>query len=183
MNQRDTLDLEDTFFSAKNADLLKEMSKTALQAERRDALRRVVAVRDDAFLDRLIAMDIGPERAMALRLIPLVFVAWADGTMDEAEREAILRAAKQEGLVSDDMTKRVLRDWLESPPDPRVLQLWKDYVAKIWLRFTPDEQWEMKKNLTKGLDDVANAAGGFLGLGKISTAEQAMLDDLNKVVE
>ena len=183
MERSDSVNLEEAFFARKNVELLEDLRKKANKAERRDALRRVVGIRDDAFLDRLIAMNIGPERAMALRLIPLVFVAWADGTMDDEEREAILRAARQEGLVREDLATRVLKDWLESPPDPSVLTLWKDYVREIWPRFTPDEQWQMRKNLINASQDVASAAGGFLGLAKISAAEQALLDDLQKVVE
>lgn len=182
MGQGETVNLEEAYFEAENARALKELAKKADQAERRDALRRVVAVRDDAFLDRLIAMDIGPERAMALRLIPLIFVAWADGSLDDAEREAILRSARQEGLVSSELTTRVLRNWLESPPEPRLLQLWKDYVGHIWPRFTADEQWAMRNNLINGLQGVAGASGGFLGMGKVSKAEQALLDELKQVV-
>ena len=77
------LDLEEEFFAKKNARLLQEMRKKTEHEEQREALRKVVAVQDDAFLDRLIAMGIVPERAMVLRLIPLIFVAWADGSVDE----------------------------------------------------------------------------------------------------
>ena len=178
----DSVDLEEAFFAKENARLLEEIRRKDKREERREMLRQVVRIQDDAFLDRLIALDIGPERAMALRLIPLVFVAWADGGVDERERDAILRAAQEQGLAADEVARRMLHDWLETRPDPKMLTLWKEYIRRIWNHFTPDEQWQMRQNLLAAAKEVASAAGGLLGLHKISAAEQAVLDDLEKVV-
>ncbi|MDX1389576.1 MAG: hypothetical protein R3344_10330, partial [Acidobacteriota bacterium] len=89
----DAVDLEEAFFAKENARLLRELRKKTEKEEQRERLRRVVSIRDDAFLDKLIELGIGPETVLTLRLIPLVFVAWADGSMDDRERDAILKAA------------------------------------------------------------------------------------------
>ena len=150
--------------------------------ERREMLRRVIRIQDEAFLDRLIQLGIGPETAMALQLIPLVSVAWADGHMDDREREAILSAAREQGLVTEDMARQVLKDWLEQKPDPQLLSLWKDYVGHIWNHFTDDEKLQMRQNLLTTAEEVANAAGGFLGLSKISAAEKEVIEDLQRAL-
>jgi hypothetical protein len=172
------LKLEEEFFSRENTRLLESLRKRSVEEQRRDLLRQVVRIRDEAFLNRLLAMGIGPETALALRLVPLVFVAWADHRVDERERDAVMRAAEQQGLVAEQLAQGLLRDWLTHEPDPRMLTLWKDYVGHIWNRFTPDEQWQMRKNLLESAREVAEAAGGFLGLAKISAAERALLDEL-----
>jgi hypothetical protein len=179
----EAVNLEESFFAKENARLLEKLRAKTDKEERREALRQVVRIQDDAFLDRLIAMGIGPETAMALRLIPLVFVAWADGEMDDREREAILNAAREQGMAAEEMARDVLKNWLEHKPDPKILTLWKDYVRNIWGRFTDDEQLRMRHNLLTAAEDVANSAGGFLGLSKISTAEREVIDDLKKVIE
>ena len=176
------VNLEEAFFAKENVRLLEKLRAKTEKQERREMLRQVVCIKDEAFLDRLIAMGIGPETAMALRLIPLVFVAWADGEMDERERDAILSAAREQGLAAEDMTRQVLKDWLEKKPDTRLLTLWKEYVGHIWSRFTDDEQIQMRRNLLSAAEDVANSAGGFLGLAKISAAEREIIEDLRKVV-
>ena len=99
------VNLEDAFVAEENARLLEEMRAKTEKEERRNMLRQVVRIKDEAFLDRLITMGIGPETAMALRLIPLVFVAWADGEMDDKEREAILNAAREQGLASEEIVR------------------------------------------------------------------------------
>ena len=133
-------------------------------------------------LDGLIAMGIGPERAMVLRLIPLIFVAWADGNVDESERKAILDAATKQGLASEQIARDALGDWLERKPDTKLLEMWKSYIKEIWGRFTPDEQRQMRDNLLASTRSVAEAAGGFLGVATISAAERQVLDDLELVV-
>ncbi len=175
---RGAVDLEEAFFAKENARLLQELREKTEKEERRNLLRQVVRIKDEAFLDRLIALGIGPETAMALRLIPLTFVAWADGEVDPKEREAILNAAREQGVAAEHLAQKLLGDWLEKKPDPRLLKLWKEYIGHIWNRFTDDEQIEMRKNLLSATEDVANAAGGFLGVAKISAAERTVIDDL-----
>jgi hypothetical protein len=176
------LDLEEEFFAKKNARLLEQLRKKTEHEEQREALRKVVAIQDDAFLDRLITMGIVPERAMVLRLIPLIFVAWADGSVDEREREAIIEAATKQGLAAEAIARELLGDWLERKPDDRLLETWKQYIRTIWGRFSDDERVQMRTNLIAATRQVAEAAGGFLGIASISAAEQAMLDELEAVV-
>ncbi len=176
------LDLENAFFAREHTRNLEAMRKKADREQQRELLRNIVKIQDDAFLDRLITMGIGPERAMVLRLIPLIFVAWADGNVDDAERKAILDAATEQGLASEQIARDALGDWLERKPDQELLEMWKSFMSKIWNRFTPDEQLQMRENLLASTRRVAEAAGGFLGLASISAAERKVLDDLEQVV-
>lgn len=176
------VDLEKAFFAEKHARQLERLRKLAEHEGRREALRQVVGIQDDAFLERLIAMDIGPERAMVLRLIPLIFVAWADGSVDERERKAILEAAGQQGLAAEDLAKELLGDWLERKPDPKLLETWKAYIRESWNQFSPAEQVQMRASLLAATREVAEAAGGFLGIASISSAEREVLDDLEKTL-
>lgn len=176
--------LEDEFFAKENARLLEQMRRKTDEGARREALRKVVLIEDEAFLDRLVALGITAESVLALRLIPLIFVAWADGHMDEREREAILKAAKVRGVAAEDAGLTLLKTWLSRRPDPALLGLWKDYVRRLWDRFTREEQWQMRRNFLESAREVAEAAGGFLGLtSKISAHEREVLEELEKVLD
>ena len=88
------------------------------------------------------------------------------------------------GLTANATAHQLLDTWLAKQPDPKVLGMWKSYIRKLWPRFTGDEQWEMRQNLLKATREVAEAAGGFLGLtSKISAEERKVLDELESVVE
>jgi tellurite resistance protein len=179
----DARNLEDEFFAREHAKLLEGLRRKKEREERREALRQVVRIKDEAFLDHLLALGVGPETVLALRLIPLVVVAWADGKMDDAERKAVLRAAEERGVAAESTTRQLLEGWLARKPEPRLLELWKQYVGSIWSSFSDDEQWEMRRYLLDAAQEVAEAAGGFLGLtAKISKEEQAVLDDLKQTL-
>ena len=70
--------LEEAFYTKENARLLEQLR----EKKQRTALREVVQIEDDAFLDRLIELGINSEAVLALKLVPLLAVAWADGILD-----------------------------------------------------------------------------------------------------
>ena len=87
--------LEDAFSAKENARLLEELRAKDRQEERRKELRAVIQVQDDGLIDHLLALGLRPETVLAVTLIPLAMVAWADGSIEPREREAILQAAAQ----------------------------------------------------------------------------------------
>ena len=177
------LDLEDAFFVRENARLLEGMRRKADEKARRQQLSDVVRVKDEAFLDRLMALGITPATVLALQLIPLLFVAWADGRLDEKEREAVLRAARGREGTAEEATIRLIGDWLAHEPEPRLLELWKEYVRQIWGKFTRDEQWRMRENVLKSAREVAEASGGFLRLtARTSAEERKVIEEFERLL-
>jgi len=179
----DAITLEDEFFLKEDARLLEKLRQQARQMERRAVLRQVAPHADDALLDHFIALDIQPETVLAMVLVPLAAVAWADGQIDQREREAVLKAAAERGITEGTPAYGMLMSWLNQPPSSRLMDAWKRYVAGMWSKFDPAEKKAMHDRLVSMARDVAKAAGGFLGLGsKISAPEQAVLDEMEKVL-
>ena len=179
----DARNLEDAFFARQNAKLLERLREMARHKERREALRQVVPSADDALLDHLIAIDLEPATILALVLVPLAMVAWADGSVDPRERAALLKAAEERGVAEGSPAREMLEGWLEKRPDPHLLDLWKRYARGIWGTLGDGERRLMHDRMMGLARGVAEAAGGFLGLGnKISPAEKAILDDLEQAL-
>ena len=108
-------------------------------------------------------------------------VAWADGSVDDNERDAILAAAEAAGLARESASGRLLDGWLTQRPDREVLSAWKEYVEALCATLTDDGKNALKRDLVGRARSVAEAAGGFLGLGsKVSKSEQDMLDELER---
>jgi hypothetical protein len=179
----DARSLEEEFFAKEHARLLEDLRRKAELEERRAALCAVVRIQDEEFIDRLIELDIGPGTAISLSLIPLVFVAWADGKMSASEREAILRAAETRGVALGTPARDLLETWLSKKPAPSLLETWKKYVRALWPHFSEPHRAEMRANLLGTAREIADAAGGFLGLtSRVSDEERAMLRELEEVV-
>jgi len=175
----DARSLEDAFFARENARLLEDMRKRSELQERRDALRQVIKGADDALLDHLLALGVNAETALAMSMLPLVRVAWADGVIDAKERAALMKAVEQRGVLPGTPGHELLSSWLERKPGDAIEAAWAKYIQSLWPSLTQHERDELRERLLRLAQGVAEAAGGFLGLGsKVSAAERAVLDEI-----
>lgn len=175
--------LEEEFFAKENARLRAELQARREREAAREALR-TAGVTSPALCDRLIDMGIDAEAVAALALVPLVAVAWADGAIQEREREAILHGARDAGLPQDGPAYQLLQGWLTHAPGQHLLDLWADYVRCLSAELDPERRREFRDQLLGRTRKIAEAAGGFLGLfSKISAREQAVLDQLERAFQ
>lgn len=175
--------LEDAFFARENARLLEQLRAQQRRAERRQEMRDVIQVEDEGLVDHLLELGLGPETVLAVTLVPLAMVAWADGAIQPKERAAILQAAAEKGIAPGSVACQLLESWLGQKPSASLVDAWKRYTQTIWPKLTPHEREEVRQAGLERARSVAEAAGGFLGLtSKISPAEQAVLDDLGRVL-
>ena len=181
---RESGNLEALFFSDRSAAIIEGWEVTATDAQRRALLQQAVRIEDKAFVDRLVALGVMPQTALAMALVPLVLVAWADGELDDRERAAILRAAAERGVTTDRVMHQVLEIALERFPDPKLLPVWRIYVKRLLACFSIEDQWAMRENLLSSAHEIAEAAGGFLGLtSKISEEERDLLETLERILQ
>lgn len=118
------------------------------------------------------------EAYRVVSLLPLVYVAWADGKIQKSEHDLILRVARERGMLEHGGEDALSR-WLSEPPSKQ--QLKADLAVlnelarsdhQLKQEFGADEE----QLLLAWCQDVADAAGGLLGLKSARTdAEQTAL--------
>jgi len=170
--------LEDSFFAKENERLLVKMREQAVREEKKKEFREVLNIENEEVLDALVELAVEPETLIAFTLVPLVEVAWADGEIQNREREAIIKAAVERGVEDGSPTCTLLRNWLETPPDPKLLETWRGYIEELAESLGENSRAELKSSVMGRARAVAEAAGGFLGVGSISAAEKKKLDEL-----
>ena len=176
--------LENVFFAQQDIELRRRMAEKESAQARRAALAETSGIRDEAVLDKLVAMNINSETLAAMSLVPLVAVAWADGTIDPNERSAVLRAAEQEGLSKQSANYELLNGWLAKMPPPDLITVWKQYVAALVANLDDPARTTLKTQIMGRARSVAEASGGFLGLtARISDAEKRILHDLEEIFQ
>lgn len=170
--------LEDSFFAKENERILQELRKATAREEKKKEFREYLNIDNDEVLDALVELAVEPETLVAFTLVPLVEVAWADGEIQEKEREAILKAAVDRGVEKDSPTCKLLSNWLTTPPDPQLLDIWKGYIDELKSSLGERTRAHMKSSVIGNARAIAEAAGGFLGVASISAAEKKKLDEL-----
>ncbi|HEX6209178.1 MAG TPA: hypothetical protein VF136_00280 [Methylomirabilota bacterium] len=168
--------LEDEFFRREDKRLLAKLADLKAAEVSREALATASGVSSPEILDKLLALGIKAETVAALSIVPLVEVAWADGSLDAKERQAVLDRARASGVGPGSTAQALLEAWLERRPDPKLLDAWTHMVRGIRDQVGPDEAARLKAGLLDQARAVASASGGVLGMGsKVSSAEAAML--------
>lgn len=173
--------MEESFFAKQDADLRAKLQANMEHKERRKALATASGITQEGVLDELMRLKIGPEEVAALSLIPLIEVAWADGSIDKQEHAALMNAAAESGIEPGSPSSLLLSGWLTKRPQPELMNAWKDYIAALRTEMKESSLIELRKWVIRRAQTVAESAGGFLGLGsKINSAEQDVLLELEK---
>lgn len=175
-------DLEETFFAKENERLLRELRQKAEVEEKRKALSAVVKAKDPGIIDHLLELGVGPESILAVGLVPLAAVSWADGRLDDKERKAILKAATGRGIAPGSANYTMLEAWLKEKPGQQLMDAWKKYTRAIWEELTESEKVSMRESIVGKAREIAEAAGGFLGVASITPQEKALLEELERVL-
>ncbi len=175
--------LEESFFAKENERLLKKLQESRETMERREALKEAMNLDDDEIIDALIKLDVKPETCAALGVVPLVEIAWADGTIQHQEREAILKAAEERGIKVGTPCHDLLEAWLTHKPGPELMATWKEYAHELHEALDPASAGALKYRLVERARSIAKSAGGILGMMRISKAEQAVIEELEHALE
>ncbi|MDD5673714.1 MAG: hypothetical protein PHC61_06110 [Chitinivibrionales bacterium] len=181
MNDNQRKSLEDAFFLQEDRKLVENLRAMRAMAETKEALRRISGIKNEAILQKLVDLNVRPETLASLCLIPLVEVAWADGFVDEKEARALLLAADAMEKKQENINHELIKQWLTHKPSPHLLVAWSHYIQGLCEQLSEEEKQILKSEILNQAYAIADASGGFLGLGlgsRISKAESDMLDDL-----
>ena len=170
--------LEEAFFTKQDERLLTRLREKAT----REALSQASGITDDAVLDRLLAAGVNPSTLTALSLVPLVFVAWADHPMNERERKAVLAAAGEIGIDEGSDGYHLIEQWLAARPPAALFEAWKQSARATVAHLDAAAGAELRATVMRRARRVAEATGGFLGIGSVSAVESETLAAIDEAL-
>ena len=141
----------------------------------REELRKASGMTDDAVLDRLASLGLTSKTIAALSLVPLIQVAWADGEIQDDERSKILQGAHGKGLEQGSPGYELLQSWLQRKPADDLFNAWESYIKALTAQLNEEQNRVLREQIVGFSKAIAVAAGGFLGIGKVSGAEERVL--------
>lgn len=163
-----------------------------LEQDRRDSQRRerelevlrrteregIVASLDttEAIGQEALELGFSAETARVMPLMPLIEVAWADGSVSVAEEKSVLELAEARGIGKGTPSHDFLGRLLLEQPSSLFFERVNRVLAHM-IQADPDS-W-VKKTVPELCLEVANASGGFFGFGnRIADEEQELIDEL-----
>lgn len=131
-------------------------------------------------------LKIPREGYRVIMLMPLVYVAWADGKIQSQERKLIMRIAEERGLL-DHGGRGCLERWLAHAPTTAQLKSHLailSELARSHRAMGSDIDADSEQLMIAWCQDVADAAGGLLGLRSTRhDAEHAALKTIAAAVD
>ena len=135
-------------------------------------------------MEKLLELGIQAETVAALALVPLVEVAWADGDLDDKEKQTVLKAARASGLAEKSLAYALVESSLARWPRRRLRAAWRSYMEGLCAQLSQEDRDSLKADWLGRAEAVAEASAGFLGVGpRISKAEAGVLKEFGKAFQ
>ncbi|MDA8743899.1 hypothetical protein N9N28_04615 [Rubripirellula amarantea] len=163
------------FFAELEEKIVQKLHAEATSDDGRRELLRSTGIHDEKLLDEMAKLGITADGVIALRLIPLVLVAWAEGVADQRERTAVIAAATRLGIHEATTAWILLDRWLTKHPPGLCVDAWKRYTHETFAKMSSTAQNRLVELTQKQMIEVAKSSGGHLGIGKISKKEEAII--------
>lgn len=128
---------------------------------------------DDEIKRALQALGIDASSREVVALLPVAWVAWADGTVQPAERDLILEIASSRVALGDE-GRRVLDNWLAFAPSRARIEAAAGILLALSMKSAPRDDQDVVEFCRR----VAEAAGPILG--KIEAPEREALETVAK---
>ena len=174
---------ESEYFQRRERELLEKMRERGRRERAQQELAEPVGVSDDEILSALHDLGYTRETVTLLHLVPLLHVAWIDGSVSSAERAGILEAAKLRGVEESSPAYRQLVGWLDKNPGIGFFEDTLRLIGNLLVIMPESESTKHKQDLLSYSNAIARASGGILGLGnKVSSAEQEALDRIAREI-
>jgi tellurite resistance protein len=153
--------------------LREKLEQSAHELAEKHAIAKSLETEDLSLAERIKALGFSGDTARVFDLLPLVHVAWADGTVQKGERAAILKILEARGVLSGTEPFQLVESLLEERPSDEYMSESLSVLKELVGRGGPD------RDVVALCEQVASAAGGFLGLGgKVSGEERKLIDEI-----
>jgi len=173
---------EDDYFRKQDRELIEKMRKAAAAEDARRALGAKSGIQDPDLLAEIARLGFTADTVSLLPLVPILEVAWAEGGVSPAERGLILEVARSRGVGEGSAADRQLAEWLAHRPPADVFSRARRLIAAMLSAgpgTTPDLSAD---DLVKYCESIAAASGGILGLGKVSSGERAVIEQIQQAL-
>jgi uncharacterized tellurite resistance protein B-like protein len=154
-----------------------EQARAALRSRidtgaiRLSSLAETVGTDDREVLDRLTMLGFTPDSARVLDVLPLVHVAWADGKIQAAERNAVLAVLETRKIPPASDAWLLIEALLETRPS-------ETYLAQSLqlLKLLGHSAGADPRTIVELCTVVAEASGALFGIGaKVTQAERELI--------
>jgi hypothetical protein len=172
---------EEDYFQKKDRELIEKMRQQAKAQKELRELGERIGVTDPDISRELAEMGFTPETVRLLPLMPILEMAWAEGGVTPNERKMVVDLARARAIEEGSEADRQLTEWLDRRPSETIFRRAGRLISALFAaggRFdiSPDD-------ILKYSEAIAEASGGLLGFGRVSSEERATLERITTEIK
>jgi hypothetical protein len=172
--------LEANYFRQQDAKLIERLRANGSLDEVAVALAEKLRIDDPDLLARARDLGITAETAPAFFLMPLVQVAWAEGSASKQEQQSVLRLSRERGIDEGSAAYAQLSEWLTVRPSDSLFNTALEIMNAGFAVLPPGDREERIQRVIEACRIVAEASGSefakLIGLGDgVSEFESSLL--------
>ena len=137
-------------------------------------------ITDGDLIDKLHAHGLRDDNLTAFLFLPVAMAGWADGVINRQEVLVANQAFESLEPAPSPEARELFSSWLTQRPSQTLMEYWEQWIGIILDREDPDSLYEFLRAIAWVTEKVASASGGFLGIGKISGSEWAILNRVHR---
>lgn len=173
--------LEDAHFFRDDVDIRRQFQQRNLCEQQINDLHRVTGIEDRELVAQLADFGFDDKTIEALTLLPLADIAWASGEVSSKERMVATCCVVESELIGNPKAVQVFQSWLRQRPSDELRQLWLEFTNQCTEKMRDGLRLAVGLRLKKQATQIAEASGGYLGIGSVCDAEQQILDLIDHV--
>ena len=168
---------EDEYFARRDRELIETERRKAADAAELRRLGEALQLSDEELLVKLRTAGFGPSQVAVVRVLPALEIAWSDGAVGNAEGELLKQLLRRHSDQQQPSAEAIamLDDFLLTrPPD----EVFDQARRAAQIAVSNDKGGQLATRLIAEARAIAEAGGGILGLGTVSTPERRAIDAL-----
>lgn len=171
--------VEEEYFRKQEKELVEKMQTDKTRESERLEMGSALGTADAGIVDALQKLGYTPATVPLLYLVPLIQVAWAEGSVSKHERQLILEAAHARGIEFGSTAYECLSEWLTARPTEEFFERTLRVISAQLETLPLEERENSKRDLVTYCAKVAEVSGGIIGfLGgshRVCTEERELL--------
>jgi len=171
---------EDEYFARRDRELIETKRRKDADAAELQLLGKALGLSDEDLVNKLRAAGFGPSHVALVPVMPALEIAWSDGAVGKAEGELLKEQLRRysDGQQPSPEAIAKLDEFLLTRPSDHLFDQARRAAQAAVARASEDKRRELTARMMADAKAVAEAGGGLLGLGTVSTPERRALEAL-----
>lgn len=175
------IETESEYFHRLDQELIEKMREVAAFEARRERLAEESPINEPTVLEHLERLGYDDSTVKLLFLVPMLQVAWVDGSVSQAERDRILAIANLRAVKADTPAWQRLLAWLARPPSNEFFQGNLGVIELIFRSLPENERKVCREALLLCCREVAIASCGVFGWKtRICADERRAIEEISR---